>query len=217
MTALSKLKPKRPRGDRQKGSALIEFALCLALFWLPLFLGTYQIGFNLIRSVQVTQICRDAGHMYSMGTDFSQTANQNLLMSLMPSSISTTSGGNSVIYMSTVTYVDASACTSGGLSANTSSCPNLGQAVFARQIPLGNTSLKSSYFGTPACPSSNSYNCTQSYQLTNSGAIATGFLNVIPLTSSTQFAYMAEMYVYSSDLTFFSSLGPDSEYARSIF
>src|SRR5947209_17976176 len=90
----------------QKGSALVEFCLCLTLFWTPLFIGTYQIGFNLIRAVQVTQICRDAGHMYSMGTDFTQSANQNLLSSLIPAIMDPTSSGNTVIYLSTVTYVD---------------------------------------------------------------------------------------------------------------
>lgn len=208
---------------REKGSAIIEFSLCLAFFWLPLFIGTYQIGFNLIRSVQVTQICRDAGHMYSMGTDFSQSQNQNLLFSLMPNSLSATSGGNTVFYLSTVTYVDSTACTNGGLSANTTSCPNLGQAVFARQIPIGNASLSASSFGTPSCPSSSGYICSQSYQLTNTAARANGFLKVIPLdqidtaTGSTPFAYMSEMYVLSTDLRFFQSMGPGTEYARAIF
>ena len=210
--------PKKPSSrTRQKGSALVEVCLCLTLFWTPLFIGTYQIGFNLIRAVQVTQICRDAGHMYSLGTDFAQPQYQALLRTLMPGSMNATSGGNTAVYISTVTYVDANACTAGGLSANTASCPNLGQAVFSRQIPLGNTSLRASSFGTPACPAASNYTCSTSYELTNSGAIAQGFLNVIPLTSSSQYAYMSEMFVRSADLSFFSSLGTTGEYARSIF
>lgn len=206
----------------QRGSALVEVCLCLTLFWTPLFVGTYQIGFNLIRAVQVTQICRDAGHMYSMGTDFSQPQYQNLLRSLMPSSMSATASGNTVLYMSTIMYVDSTACTNGGLTAG-QDCPNYQKTVFIQQIPVGNTSLRASTFGSPACPASNGYNCTQSYSLTNSAAIAQGFLSVVPLgqvsqtTGSTQFAYVSEMYVNSTDLTFFSSLGTDGEYARSVF
>jgi hypothetical protein len=43
----------------ERGTALIELALCLSLFWLPLFLGTVGIGFGLRLETQVTQVCRD--------------------------------------------------------------------------------------------------------------------------------------------------------------
>src|SRR5947209_10599871 len=175
----------------QKGSALVELCLCLTLFWTPLFIGTYQIGFNLIRAVQVTQICRDAGHMYSLGTDFSQLPLQNLLRSLMSASMDASTSGNTVVYLSTLTYVDAAACAAQNLT--TGKCPNYGRVVFTRQIPVGNTSVLTSHFGSPACPASSSYNCTQAYYVTNSLAVAHGF--GIPLANSAQFAYVAEMYV----------------------
>src|SRR5947209_691945 len=192
----------------QKGSALVEACLCLTLFWTPLFIGTYQIGFNLIRAVQVTQICRDAGHMYSLGTDFSQTQYQNLLKSLMPASMDASSSGNTIVYLSTITYLDASSCASQNLT--TANCPNYGKVVLTRQIPIGNTSVMASHFGTPACPASSAYNCTQNYYVTNSLAVAHGF--GIPLANSTQFAYVSEMFVQSRDLSFFQSLGTSGEY-----
>ena len=60
---------------RQKGSMLVEFVLVMALVMVPLLLGTMVVGFNLIRSIQVNQINRDAGHMYARGVDFSSDTN----------------------------------------------------------------------------------------------------------------------------------------------
>ncbi len=138
----------RKSHSRQKGSALIEFVLCFALFWVPLFLGTLVIGFNVIRAIQVTQVCRDAGHMYSYGMDFSQSAYQNLLVSLAPGLNMTVSGGKGVVILSTVTYVDQTDCTAGGYPH----CANLNQTVFTRRIVIGNSGLYSSAFGTPLEP-----------------------------------------------------------------
>jgi hypothetical protein len=203
----------RNRKHRERGSALIEAALCLSIFWLPLILGTYQIGFSLIRAIQVTQICRDAGHMYSQGTDFSLPMYQNLLAALMPNSFSVTSSGNTVVYLETLTYVDSAAC------SGVSNCNNLGKIVFTRAIPVGNSSLRTSNFGNPlSCPNMTSnYTIPSSVYLTNSCAVATGFSSLIPLTASTQFAYMSEMFVRSSDYSVWSYLGTAGAYARSIF
>ncbi len=205
-------------GTNEKGSAIIEFALCFALFWTPLFLGTYQIGFNLVRAVQVTQICRDAGHMYSQRADFTSPSYQNLLNQLMPAAFHPTSSGNTILYFSTITYIDANACISGGLQADTVNCPNLGKAVFINQTPYGNTGLRRSDFGTPS-PSilDSSYNIASKNYLKDPTAVANKFLNVISLSSSSQFAYLAEMYVNSSDLNVSNFLGTTGEYSRSVF
>src|SRR5579875_3756617 len=82
--------------QNERGTAVVEFAFCFALFWVPLFLGSIVIGFNLIRAVQVTQVCRDAGHMYAGGIDFSQSTYQNLFVSLAIGLNMSTNGGNGV-------------------------------------------------------------------------------------------------------------------------
>jgi hypothetical protein len=203
----------RNRKKRQRGTAIIEAALCLSFFWLPLILGTYEVGFNLIRAIQVTQICRDAGHMYSQGTDFSLPMYQNLLATLMPNSFSLTSSGNTVVYLETLTYVDSAAC------SGVSNCTNQGKIVFTRAIPVGNSTLRKSNFGNPtSCPNMNAnYSIPASVYLTNSCAVATGFSSLIPISASTQFAFMSEMFVRSSDYSIWSYLGPAGAYARSIF
>lgn len=204
-----------PRRSRQRGSALIEFVLCVSLFWVPLFLGTVVIGFNLIRAVQVTQVCRDAGHMYSYGIDFSQPAYQNLLESLAPglNMTSTSSGASGVVVLTTVTYIDSTNCTAGGYSSN---CANVNTTVITRQIVVGNTSLHASAFGTPPSKYLDSEgNVSPAGYLNDTTCQATGFSNVIPLVSG-EFAYMSEMWVTSP--SWWSYLGTTEQVSsRSIF
>jgi hypothetical protein len=201
--------------NSERGSALVEFVLCFSLFWLPLFLGTLVLGFNLVRAIQVTQVCRNAGHMYAYGTDFSQIAYQNLLVGQAPGLNMTVNGGNGVVILSTITYADATACQAAGLQDN---CPNQGKAVFTRRIVIGNRSLNTSTFGTPASNiMDGNGNISSASSLTDASAVANGFLDVVPLQSSTQLAYVAEMWVISPDYNWWSAFGTTGSSARAIF
>ena len=202
--------------NSERGSALVEFVLCFALFWLPLFFGTLVLGLNLIRAMQVTQVCRDAGHMSAFSNiDFSQPANQNLLVSLASGLNMTTTGGNGVIILSTITYADATACQAAGLQNN---CPNQGQAVFTHRIVVGNQGINTSVFGTPASNIvDSSGNISSANFLTDPSAVANGFLSIIPLQSSTQLAYVSEVWAISPDYNFWSFLGNSGSSARAIF
>ncbi len=191
--------------------------LGVSFIWLPLFLGTLVIGFNLVRAIQVTAVCRDAGHMYSYGIDFSQAAYQNLLVDLATGLKMTTSGGNGVVILSTVTYVGPTDCTAAGYTANTTSCPNLNQIVFTRRIVIGNSSLHTSAFGTPnSSEMDSSGNISAAGYLTDATNRAGTFSSVIALTSG-EFAYVSEMWVTSPDFNWWSALGQTGASARSIF
>jgi len=199
---------------------MVEFVLCIGVFWMPLFLGTIIIGFNLIRAVQVTQVCRDAGHMYSYGKDFTQPTYQNLLVSLAKGLNMTTTSGNGVVILSTVTYIDTTQCKAGGYS---STCPNYQKLVFTRRVVVGNSSLHLSTFGTPNAGfldgsgnvRSGDNNGTQGY-LNDASAIASGFSNVVALSAG-QYSYVSEMFVQSPDYDWWSFLGSMGVSARSIF
>lgn len=202
----------------ERGSALVEFVLCFSLFWVPLFLGTLVIGFSLIEAVQVTQVCRDAGHMYAFGTDFSQSSNQYLLASFAPAlDIDPTGvGGNGVVILSTITYVDDALCPGGNLPDG-SSCDNYHKVVFSKFLVVGNSGIHQSAFlssnGVPATDSSG--NVTN--YLTAPAAQTSGFSpNVISITSSSQFAYVSEMYE-QSNTTWNTFLGNPMVAARSVF
>jgi hypothetical protein len=202
----------------ERGSVLVEFALCFALFWTPLFLGTYQIGFSLMREVQVTQVCRDAGHMYSQGTDFTLASSKQLLTQLAPAYFTMTSTGNTVLYFSTIMYVDDSSCPN-GLQPDSTNCPNYHKVVFTSQIPIGNTSLRKSNFGGANAPGAVDASFKVLHPLTDPNAVATGFSSAMLTTgaSASNKASMSEMYVQSTDLSVWSFLGTPGEYARSIF
>jgi hypothetical protein len=180
--------------------------LCFALFWVPFFLGMWHLGIAMVRAIQVTQVCRDAAHMWAYGIDFSDTSNQAILTKVAQG-LNITSTGSGVIIISTVTYVTATECTQNGLQANTSSCPNMNQDVITYQLVIGNSSIRSSAFGTPA--SSNGSILPSTY-LTDTRCRAVGFGNLMTL-SENQYAYMAEMTIQSSDLNSATSS------ARSIF
>jgi hypothetical protein len=201
---------RRPRNrSAQRGTATVEFALCVSLMWFPLFLGATQFGFKLIQAMQVTQVCRDAGHMYAYGISFSQTSNQYLLASLAPSlNVDPTArGGTSVVILSTVNYIDQAECQSGGYS---STCPNFGLTVFTNQVVVGNPSLRVSAFGTPITDSSGTGNVPQgspatSGYLNQSSAVVKNFPGLTLSTGSTgqQYAYISEMYSQSAGMNLF--------------
>jgi len=195
---------------------MVEFVLCMSLVWVPLFFGTLVLGFNLVRAMEVTQVCRDAGHMYAYGTDFSQPAYQNLLVNLAPTLHMTTSGGNGVVVLSTIIYADKAACNGAGLTNN---CPNLGKAVITRRIVIGNSSLHDSAFGSLRNSGlmDSSGNISPTNYLSDSRAVAQNFLSIIPLQSSVQFAYLAEMWVTSPDYNWWSFIGNGGSSARAIF
>lgn len=191
--------PARPRG-----TAMIEFAFSLLLL-IPLLLGTYAFGLNFIRSIQVTQLTRDAGHMYARNVDFSLTANQNFLRRLA-------AGLNldAVIILSTIRMISDADCSGAGLSG--SACTNRGQAVFANRIVVGSSALGSSYFGAPPTTDSRG-NVSWTDQLRDSRTRANNFTSVMNLQPG-EMAYVAETILPTPDVNF----GLTSEvYSRSIF
>src|ERR1017187_1405529 len=152
---------------QRRGSTMIEFCLSVAL-WTAVLMGLSTVGLNLIRALQVEQICRDAGRMYSAGLDFTQAGNQNLLIMLATGLNVTANGGNGAFVFSTVEYIDTPQC---------ASCANLHQYVFIQRIVVGNAGLFSSPFGTPAAGIiGTSGNIASSDYLTNASARVQDFV-----------------------------------------
>ena len=201
---------------RQSGTTMIEFCLSTVL-WMTVLMGLSVVGLNLIRAEQVEQICRDAGHMYGYGLDFTQSGNQSLLMLLCTGLNVTTTGGNGVFLFSTVEYIDTPQCTAAGLLGNTTSCPNLGQYVFIQRVVVGNSGLFASKFGTPSAGIIGTQGVIASSDyLKNSTARAAGFGSVITLTGG-QLAYLTETYFSSPDFDWGSYMSGTGVYERVIF
>jgi hypothetical protein len=188
-----------------------------SLFWVPLILGTLVLGLNLARSIRVTQLCRDAGHMYAFGVDFSQSGNQNLLLRLANGLNISATAGNGVIIFSTITYIAAGDCTAGGLTANSSQCPNLNYMVLTKRLVIGNAALKTSAFGTPnAADMDSSGSIPSSKFLKDTTTRATGFSNLITVASG-QYAYVSEAYFSSPDYDWSGFLTGTGVAARNVF
>jgi len=69
------------RNGGERGQELIEFAIT-AILLVGLLVGAFVAGMNLIRSIQVNQVCRDLDNMYIHGADFSTYPMQQLAQRL---------------------------------------------------------------------------------------------------------------------------------------
>jgi Flp pilus assembly protein TadG len=198
---------------------MLEFML-LTPVWVPLLLGTLWVGSAMVRQLEVTQVARDAASLFSRGTDFSVAAGSNsnvapdnsVLPNLASDLGSLTTTGTGVFIFSTLTYVGNSVCasissaygTAGTPGSHTAQCTNYGKFVFTQQYTVGNSSLRSSNFGTPASAdldSSNKYkiDSTTTY-VTHTADVST--FNLLPAPAemgsdgyqSGQAVYLVEAY-----------------------
>lgn len=205
---VSDRKTNRRVQSGESGSSLIEFVLCFALFWVPFFFGMWRVGISLIRTIQVTEVCRDAAHMLAYGIDFSDTGNQAILQKVAQG-IDISSSGQAVVILSNITYVDSGDCSDYGVSA--SNCANVNQYVITKRLVIGNTSVRSSAFGTPKSGDPDDQgDIDPGVYLTDTTCRASSFSNLMTLSSG-QYAFVAEMTLNSTDL------GNRASSARSIF
>jgi hypothetical protein len=197
---------------RQKGSLFVEFVLVVSLVMVPLLLGTMVVGFNLIRSIQVNQINRDAGHMFARGVDFSSDSNglvdRSILFQMAPRLQVTTSAGTGVLILSAIEYIGATTC---------SGCANLNHAVFTQQIILGNAALFASKFGTVSATSMTTDGTgTVTNPLTDTTVRADALLTILSMTDN-DVAYVSETFYSSTDLGIPGYMNASGVYARAIF
>jgi Flp pilus assembly protein TadG len=195
------------RKNKRSGNALIEFAIVTSLVLVPLLLGAAYIGVYLIAAIEVTQLTRDAGHMFARGVDFSTTQNKNMLLHLGSNMNITTSGGDGVVVLSQIKYLGATECPTG--------CTNINNAVFVRRLTVGNTSLYNSKFGDPGGVDGAS-GFVNDYR-NNAGAVATGITALLSMQDGDE-AFVAEGYLNKPNITIppFIS-GATGVEARSIF
>lgn len=205
------MRSQRRSQDGRSGNELVEFALVATLLLTVLF-GTFVVGMNLGRSIQVSQVSRDAGHLYARAVDFADPANQQLLVRLAEGLPITTGGGQGVVILSTVMHIGDVQCEGAGL--NGADCTNRNQDVFTHRIVIGNSAARSSVFGTPAPALIDSRGSIAEY-LTAVSARASGFQPVLPLQAG-ELAYVAEVYFPSPDWTM-PGYQATGVYARTIF
>jgi hypothetical protein len=136
------------RRRRTHGSSVIEFALISPVLF-ALLIGALVNGTRLVKALQVVQVARDGASMYSRGVDFSITANKQLVARLgkeLGLDQTGGSGGNGVVIFTTLEYVTQAQCDA--LAAT--SCNN-NKWVITNRISFGDTTLRTSTFGSPTC------------------------------------------------------------------
>lgn len=198
----------------ERGNAMIEFALCMS-FLTPLLLGTFNVGMNLGRNLQVTQLARNTGHMYVRWVDFTQPASQELIVRLAQGLNLQRTGGDGLVILSQVTVPSLEDCTAASLSA--AACANLDQAVVIHRVAFGNLSLLTSRFGNPppaAIDATGSISPT--IYLTDPTVRVPDWTRVLTLRDN-EIAYIAEVYVRSPQWSLNGAGGSEGVYARSIY
>jgi hypothetical protein len=224
MESCPALKPTRRfhpvrRRKSEGGSALVEFVLATGLLIVPMFFGLITIGLSLVLANQVTEVCRDTGHMYAYLVDFSEPTNQTLVTSQLAQGLGmTNTGGRGVIYLSTITYVDGTSCVGAGYQANSASCPNINSYVVVKRLTIGNTSLRSSTYAPDITPSiiTGTGAIKISDYLTNTSVRAPAFENLITLTVG-QYTYVSEMFLNPPGGGLWALLGSNIIRSLSVF
>ena len=184
-------------------------------FLTPLLLGTYNAGMNLGRNLQVTQLSRNAGHMYARWVDFSLVESQNLVVRLAEGLKMTRTGGDATVILSQVTVPTSADCTANNIPAG--QCVNKDIPVIIHRIQFGNTAIKQSVFGSPS-PAITQVNgaIPASEYLTQPSVRATNWGSIMTLAAS-EVAYVSEVYARSPDWNIGTNTGAKGVYARSIF
>jgi hypothetical protein len=115
------------------------------IFLVPLGIGVLLVNSNASRNDHANQVSRDVASMYSQGVDFSNTANQNIALSVADGLGMDLRSGKGVLILSKIRVVHDSDCSA--LTAAT--CVNKGYAVVTQRFVIGNKTLRPSSFGTP--------------------------------------------------------------------
>lgn len=207
------MRKRNSNRKRQQGSSMIEFALCAA-FLLPLLLGSMTVGINLGRSLQVSQVARDTGHMYARQTDFSLPGTQDIIVRIAQGLRMTRNGGDGVVILSKILRVGDAQCTAGGVSL--AACTNRNQSVVTQRIVVGNALFGASKFANPPSNllAANGDLAPDTY-LKNTVAVATGFNDVLPMLNGDE-AYVVECHFKGTDFLVPSG-SARKIYSRSIF
>lgn len=191
----------------ERGSAIIELALSLPVGILLMF-GVVTGGLVLDRYMTVNQLARTGASVFSRGTDFSVTANKNLL--LLGSEVLgiTANSGNGVIYLTRVQQ---------GLPGTA----NASEVVIAERHVIGDPAFHTSSVGQPNSqiwpdpdePTPNGLVDDRNNQASAVATVPAG-LGTLPLGES---MFVVEVYHRANELRFGDVWGDSSMMASRVF
>jgi hypothetical protein len=233
------------RNKTQNGQEILEFAL-VAVLLMPMFLGAFVVGMNLIRSIQANQVCRDLDSMFIHGGDFStypmqqeaQRLAQGLNLQIGASFAGNTqsntgNSGNGIVTVTQIMYIGSTLSTS-CVAVGAVNCANHDSFVYTQQTQFGNGTLANANTVTMGtCPPAiiNSSGIVQNFITDPRAALSGGAqsnMKALWQTSSLvaggtataltdqQVVYVVEGYFQSPDLSV-GALAGNGVYARYFF
>jgi hypothetical protein len=156
----------------------------------------------------VVQLARTGASVFSRGTDFSKTANKNLLLLGSEALGITATSGNGVVYLTRVQIA-------------TPGSNNAGRLVIAERHVIGDPAFHASYVGTPSSqiwpdpdePLPNGLVDNRNNEMTARATVPTS-LNTLPPGES---MFIVEVYHRSSELRFGNVWGNSSMMASKVY
>ena len=226
----------------QRGTQIMEFGL-LSLLYIPMMMGSFITGMNIIRSIQANPITRDMDNLYIHGADFSDRAMQTMAKKLatgLDLQVGTGTGnvadnilnnGRGIVWISKLMWVGTTAQPS-CQAALPAACTNANKFVFVEHIRFGNGALESerdASTGHPGAARDSFGRITVDLVKTANAAVPepyqTKMYNLWQVSNTTtnrtpladgQIIYLVEGYFQSPDLSLGAFQG-DGVYARWFF
>ena len=230
------------RRKNQKGQEMVEFAVVVVLF-IPLIMGSFIVGMNLIRSNYANQVCRDLTDIYIHGGDFSTYSMQQLAQRLAQGlnlqigasftgnqQSNTGNAGNGLVTVTQIMWVGATTSPN-CVAVGAANCTNHDSFVYTQQIQFGNSNLANSNTVTLGNPGSGAVLTSAGIvqnPVTDSnaalGSVPQAAMKAIWQTTNNgqtalvdgQLVYIVETFFQSPDLTLGSMAG-NGVYARYFF
>jgi len=214
-------------GAGEKGTQIMEFGL-VALLFVPMMMGSFVTGMNVIRSIQANHVARDLSDMYIHGADFSDKAMQRLAKKLatgMDLQVGSANGnaadnignsGRGIVWVSKLMWV-GSTVEASCVSVQPAACTNTNKFVFLEHIRFGNGSLESERDASVGHPGAarDAFGAITPNRITTANAavpephqtkmyqlwqVSSPSTNRTPL-SDQQIIYLVEVYFQSPDLS----------------
>lgn len=213
---------------------MMEFVLA-SLALTPLALGTTAIGLGLTRYMQVSSVCRSAASMFVRGADFTQPGYQRILakiaegLGIADSSGNIVTTGNGVVIFTVAMRVGDADCTSLGYGPGDGRCTNRYKTVVTRRVVVGNSSLRTSAYGTPSGGTQSAEGSyTANFYLLNPTAVVAAFgtaaddqgnVSSAPAhLAAGEVSYIAEAFFTAPEINLFPSVfNLEGYYQRSFF
>jgi len=233
------------RKRNQKGQEMLEFAIVVVLF-IPLIMGSFIVGMNLIRSNYANQVCRDLTDIYIHGGDFSTYSMQQLSQRLAQGlnlqigasftgnqQSNTGNAGNGLVTVTQIMWVGSTTSPNclAAVAGGAASCTNHDSFVYTQQIQFGNGTLANSSTVSLGNPGSGavltSAGIVQNPVTDSNAALGSGPQTAMKAMWQTtnngqtslidgQLIYIVETFFQSPDLTL-GSMSGNGVYARYFF